>query len=33
LPMPGGTDPDNEDNFWEWISPSSVCIDGVLIEV
>jgi hypothetical protein len=33
LPMPGGTDPDNVLNFWEWIGPSSVCVDEVLTEV
>jgi len=33
LPMPAGTDPDNAGNYWEFISPATVCVGGVPTDV
>jgi len=33
LPMPAGTDPDNTGNYWEFISPATVCVGGVPTDV
>lgn len=34
LPMPGGdSDPDNAGNYWEFISPATLCVGGVPTDV